>query len=307
LKRRFQATTAAHVGLAAAFVFLLQMFNVPIVGGTSGHAVGTGLVAIVLGPGAAVISTSLALALQALVFGDGGLWAYGANVITMAVLPAGVAWAVWQWVSPGAGRRRMGAVAFAAGYFSAVCGALLTGTLLGLQPILFKGANGLPHYFPLGLEVSIPAMVGSHLVVGLVEGAVTLGAVLALARMPEFKLQQALPSSGRRKIASILACMVVLAPIGIVLPGIMKSGEPWGEWSPEETARVASQPKVPEGMARHADKYKAPVADYQFAETATITGESSQYVGAALLGVLLVGLICLPLSRLQQARLRGKS
>jgi len=305
IEKRFEATTAAHVGLAAAFVFLLQMINVPIPGGTSGHAVGAAIVTIALGPAAGIIATALALALQAVVFGDGGLLAYGSNVIVMAIVPSLVAWPIWRLRGVSAGKKATGATAFAAGYLSALAGGVTTGLLLGLQPLLFKSDTGAPNYFPLGLSVSVPAMFISHLLVGIVEGAITMGAVLALANMPEFQLQQSRSSaSGLKKIAITVACMVVLVPIGVVLPGLLNAGEPWGEWSPEETAHVAGQSEVPAGLAKYADGYSAPVPDYQFAEAESLTDESAQYIGAALIGVLLVILISLPLHKLQQNRLR---
>lgn len=306
LKNRFEATTAAHVGMAASFVFLLQMINVPIPGGTSGHAVGTAIVAIALGPAAAIIAASLALLLQALVFGDGGLWAYGANVLTMSVIQAWVAWGVWRLLGRGAGGMRQGAVAFTAGYMAVLAGALVTGLLLGLQPLLHRSVGGVPMYFPLSLDVSVSAMFGSHLLVGIVEGGVTLGAIKALASIPEFKISEptAVKRGGLRWVVVGITMMILLVPAGVVLPRLFDAGEPWGEWSPKETAEMADQPTVPEGMARYSENYAAPVPDYQFGQSATIAGESAQYVGAALLGVALVALLSFPLYKLQQRRLR---
>ncbi len=78
----------AFLGICAAFSFLLMMFNVPLPGGTTGHAVGGALIALLLGPEAATIAVSVALALQALLFGDGGILSFGANCFNMAfVLP----------------------------------------------------------------------------------------------------------------------------------------------------------------------------------------------------------------------------
>ncbi|MGE5708452.1 MAG: energy-coupling factor ABC transporter permease, partial [Bacteroidota bacterium] len=74
------------LALGAAFSFVLMMFNIPIPGGTTGHAVGGVLVAILLGPWAASIAVSLALIVQALLFGDGGITAIGANCLTMGVV-----------------------------------------------------------------------------------------------------------------------------------------------------------------------------------------------------------------------------
>ena len=77
------------LGIGAAFSFLGMMFNVPLPGGTTGHAVGGTLIAILTGsPSAGCISVSIALLIQALLFGDGGILAFGANCFNMAfVLP----------------------------------------------------------------------------------------------------------------------------------------------------------------------------------------------------------------------------
>jgi cobalt/nickel transport system permease protein len=310
MKARFEATTAAHVGIAAAFVFLLQMVNVPIPGGTSGHAVGAALVAIALGPAAAVIAVSMALLLQAIVFGDGGILAYGANVITMAVVQAAVAWGVWRGVTRGGASERLSSVgAFLAGYVAAVAGAVVTGVLLGMQPHFFTDAAGAPLYFPLGLRVSVPAMTLSHLLIGVVEGGVTFGAIKILRGLPNFEIAKPVPVSLRGRVLAGVALMALIVPAGVLLPALMGSGEPWGEWSAEETARVAGHDEVPAGMARFAEWFRAPVPDYQFGAAEGVAGESAQYVGAAVLGVILTGLLCVPLHRLQQrrlARLRAK-
>src|SRR5437868_3878972 len=76
----------------SAFSFVIMMFNLPLPGGTTGHAVGMGIAAIVLGPWAAILSVSIALVIQALFFGDGGITALGANCFNMAVAGSLVAY-----------------------------------------------------------------------------------------------------------------------------------------------------------------------------------------------------------------------
>ncbi len=91
VKKVKQELTSAKIpmlGIGAAFSFLLMMFNVPLPGGTTGHAVGGTLIAVLIGPFAACIAVTVALLLQALLFGDGGILAFGANCFNMAfVLP----------------------------------------------------------------------------------------------------------------------------------------------------------------------------------------------------------------------------
>src|SRR5579862_1474794 len=83
------------LSLFAAFSFVIMMFNLPLPGGTTGHAVGIGLAAVVLGPWAAMLAVSVAIVIQALFFGDGGITAIGANCFNMAIVGALVAFAVY--------------------------------------------------------------------------------------------------------------------------------------------------------------------------------------------------------------------
>ena len=88
ITREFPKERFSALGVAAAFSFLAMMFNVPLPGGTTGHAVGGVLLAIPLGPEAACLSLTIALAIQALLFGDGGILAFGANCFNIAcILP----------------------------------------------------------------------------------------------------------------------------------------------------------------------------------------------------------------------------
>jgi len=84
VKRTFKARQVPLLAIAAAFSFVIMMFNVPIPAGSTGHATGAVLAAILLGPWAACIAVTVALVVQALLFGDGGITAIGANCFNMA-------------------------------------------------------------------------------------------------------------------------------------------------------------------------------------------------------------------------------
>ena len=71
LNKSLKARQAPYLAIGAAFTFVIMMFNIPIIGGTTGHATGATLIAVLLGPWAAVIAVSAALIIQALLFGDG--------------------------------------------------------------------------------------------------------------------------------------------------------------------------------------------------------------------------------------------
>src|SRR5512135_3499487 len=98
-KRLLRGRSVPLIGLFAAFSFVIMMFNVPLPGGTTGHAVGATLAAIVLGPWAAVLTTSIALLIQALFFGDGGILSLGANVFNMGIALPFVGYYVYRWMA----------------------------------------------------------------------------------------------------------------------------------------------------------------------------------------------------------------
>jgi cobalt/nickel transport system permease protein len=176
LNKSLKARQAPYLAIGAAFTFVIMMFNIPIIGGTTGHATGATLIAVLLGPWAAVIAVSAALIIQALLFGDGGVTAIGANCFNMAVAGVFVGYGIYRGISAGSGptdRRRVIAGAVAA-YASLNASALLAAIQLGLQPVLERSPSGQPLYAPFPLHVAVPAMVLPHLALfGLAEAAVT--------------------------------------------------------------------------------------------------------------------------------------
>src|ERR1051325_4124830 len=96
IKRALATRLVPLVALLSAFSFVVMMFNIPLPGGTTGHAVGVGIATIVLGPWASMIAISIALLIQALFFGDGGITTYGANCFNMAIVGSLVAAGVYR-------------------------------------------------------------------------------------------------------------------------------------------------------------------------------------------------------------------
>ena len=176
LNKTLKAKQAPYLALGAAFCFVVMMFNIPIIGGTTGHATGATLLAILLGPWPALISVSVALIIQALLFGDGGITAIGANCFNMGLAGVFVGYGVYRLVagnSETTSKRRMVAGAIA-GYISLNVSALIAAIEFGIQPILEKSSTGQPLFCPFPLSVTIPAMLGEHLLLfGIVEALVT--------------------------------------------------------------------------------------------------------------------------------------
>jgi len=181
--RRLNERLVPAMGVFAAFIFAAQMLNFPVAGGTSGHLIGGALVAIVLGPWAGVLVMTSVVALQALLFQDGGLVAMGVNVLNMAVISTFVGWGVYV-----AGRRVASSAAglmgvgFAAAWISVVISALAAAVELSLS-----GTSP--------FTVAFPAMGGVHALIGIGEGLITVAA-LAVVRAGRRDLLQLSAAAG---------------------------------------------------------------------------------------------------------------
>src|SRR5579862_8425864 len=150
VKKKVKQRDVPFMAIGAAFCFLVMMLNVPIPDGTTAHAVGGVLIAVLLGPEAAIIAVSVALAIQALFFGDGGILAFGANCFNMAFVLPVVGYGVYRLLS----RRvsltdpKRAVAAGIGGYVGINVAALCAAIELGLQPVLFTTRDGTPLYAP---------------------------------------------------------------------------------------------------------------------------------------------------------------
>lgn len=289
IKTLIAGRTVPLIALFAALSFVIMMFNVPLPGGTTGHAVGAALAAIVLGPWAAVLAVSVALIIQAFFFGDGGILAIGANVFNMAIAMPFVAFYVYRWISGNAAitsSRRVVAAAIA-GFIAINVAALLTALELGIQPLFFRDAAGQAIYFPYGLDVAIPAMMLGHLTIaGAVEAFVT-GLVIAWMQKtsPELleKFSGAVASATTTRVPRWawggLVALVVLTPIGLLAPGTA-----WGEWGREELEQLGLG-YIPTGFDRWSSFWSSPIPDY---DIPALDNPTVAYIISAVVGVALV-------------------
>ena len=157
------------LGLAAAFIFAAQMLNFPVVAGASGHLTGGALAAILLGPGPAVVVMCAVLILQCFLFADGGVTALGANLFNMAVVAPCVGYAVFRGMQrlTGASRRSL----LVATAVAAWCSTAAAAGFCSLE-LAFSGTAS--------FRVVVPAMVGIHALIGVVEAVITTLVVRAV-------------------------------------------------------------------------------------------------------------------------------
>ena len=303
VRRVLSARLVPLLSLVAAFSFVVMMFNLPLPGGTTGHAVGMGIAAIVLGPWASVIAISVALLIQAIFFGDGGITAYGANCLNMAIVGSLVAHLLYRLISgrnPIDSPRRIFA-AGVAGYVAINVAAFCAAIEFGVQPALFHDASGAPLYAPYPLHIAVPAMLIGHLTfAGLAECVISAGIVAYLQRANPSLLQA---TSGLNENANgwrmtrpfwiRLAALMILTPLGL-----LAAGTAWGEWGIEDfkdpQARrqmaaashdLAPPAEAPKGLERLSSVWTAPMPDYA---PPFLKSKELGYIMSAMLGTGLI-------------------
>lgn len=193
------------MGVTAAFIFAAQMINFPVAGGTSGHFLGAALVAIFLGPWAAVLIMSAVLIVQMLLFADGGVTALGINILNMGIISVFVSF--WVYVILKRFTAKTIAV-FISAWLSVVAASALVAIELaisGISPLTIVG----------------PAMLGWHVLIGAIEGSITVVIVSTVAKSRPDLLEGARALDTKGAFAGILISLltvIFLSPIASSLP-----------------------------------------------------------------------------------------
>lgn len=206
-QRGFDDAKVPLLGVMGAFVFAAQMINFPVGIGTTAHLLGGALLAYTLGPAAASVTMASILAIQALVFQDGGILALGPNMINMAV--AGVLAGYLPFYLWGGGRWRRASI-FAGGVLSA-----LVSAVLALAELLISGVR-----MPLSI---LAVSLALFLVAAVLEGAITVAVIGALEKIqPNFVRE---PRQGRPFALGALALAgLLLAAVGVLVAAAAPDG-----------------------------------------------------------------------------------
>jgi cobalt/nickel transport system permease protein len=290
MKKLLATRLVPLLSVVAALSFVIMMFNLPLPGGTTGHAVGVAIATIILGPWASILALSSALLIQAVFFGDGGVTTLGANCFNMAIVGSLVAYGVYRIAA-----RRMAltsprrvVAAGLAGYTAINASAFCAAVELGIQPLWFKDPSGAPLYAPYSLHIAIPAMMIGHLTIaGLAELLLSAGVVAYFQRTDPSLLKRTAPGASTiddairlpagqgtwraiRPLWTALALLLVLTPLGI-----LAAGTAWGEWSARDLATPEWRKKIaaasrdaplpvqpPRGLERLYSVWTAPFPQY---------------------------------------------
>jgi cobalt/nickel transport system permease protein len=242
---------AARFAAVAALIFSGQMLNFPVAGCTSGHLLGGVLAVALLGAPFALLAMTLVLMVQALVFGDGGLLALGANVSNMALIGVGVG-ALFRSLGNRLPDMPLGLRSLLLGLAGWL--AVMLAALAVCVELAVSGA--------VALATVAPAMLGVHAWIGIGEGLITALVFLLLAPRRE-----ATTAAGRRMAmtsAAAFGAALFLSPLASGLPDGLEM----------VAAALGILPGDGDGLI-------APLAGYQVAGVGLATGL------AGLAGVLL--------------------
>lgn len=207
------------MGILAAFVFAAQMLNFPVAGGTSGHLLGATLVAILLGPWAMIIVMTCVVAVQALLFQDGGLLALGFNIVNMGIISGLIGYTAYRWINRVLGSTpRAQLIGTAAGAWLGVVAAAVATAL----QLAISGTSP--------LNIVLPAMIGVHILIGIGEALITVAAIAFILQTRPDLLDQssATPRGGSAWIA-----------VGIVIAIALTFVAPLANPNPDGLERVA--------------------------------------------------------------------
>jgi cobalt/nickel transport system permease protein len=170
LRNNLDETTVPRLAVLTALAYALGLIMVPIPGGTSGHALGIAILALVFGIRQAFLAYSLVLLLQSLLFGAGGITALAINALAMGLLGSAAAVATRRLLKP------LGETASvaAAAWLSVIVSGLAVALVLGIQPLVAHAADGTPLFFPFGLSITLPAILVPHAIIGVGEAVLTV-------------------------------------------------------------------------------------------------------------------------------------
>jgi cobalt/nickel transport system permease protein len=196
-KETLSEKLAPMAGLVAAFIFAVQMLNFPVAAGTSGHLLGGCLAAIMVGPWAGAIVIAVVLLVQALLFADGGLTAYGLNVFLFSLIGSWGGYAIFRGIRSVLPATRGSAVG-ATGVAAFVTVVL---TSIAFVVLYSLGGNG---DAPIGTVFA--AMVGVHSLIAVGEAVISafvVGVVLGVRPDMVYGAQDLAPSLQMHEPAAV--------------------------------------------------------------------------------------------------------
>lgn len=269
------------MGVLAAAIFAGQMLNFSVTGGTSGHLLGATLATIILGPWAAILVMTSVVAVQALVFQDGGILTLGANFFNMAIVGVFVSYAVYTISMRYLRNSKWGMVV--SGFLAAWSSIFIASLSCSLQ-LTISGTSP--------ANIVIPAMGAIHALIGIGEGLITTGALVFISSARKDLLQNA--GSAAEVSKGVLSGGVLLALVLTVLAPLASSHPDGLEWVAEQHGFLAN--------AR--DAFYQIIPDYIFPG---ISNPALATIAAGIMGIVIVFGVAWGLARVNKAGRGQKS
>jgi cobalt/nickel transport system permease protein len=276
-RQHLQSREIPLVGLTAAFIFVAQMLNFPIAGGTSGHLIGATLAMVLLGPNAAIIVMSSVIIIQAAIFADGGLLALGANIFNMAIVAPVSSYVIYKIL------RR---------FLRDTRGQLISASVASWCATVIASvfcAGELAWSGIAAWSIVFPTMAGIHAIIGVGEGLITMLVLSAIAKTrPELLTDTSIQIKRKEnKPALIYSAVIVI--------GLLLLVAPFASQLPDGLNRVAQslgfETKKIENMG-----FSTPLKDYRFfgIESPTLSTIAAGITGAGVvfaISFLLAGVL----------------
>lgn len=271
-QKTFDESKTPLLGVMGAFVFAAQMINFPVGIGTSGHLIGGALLAFTLGPAPAAVVMTAILAVQALVFQDGGVLALGANLTNMAFIGTLAAYVPYHFWGRGPWRRTS---IFLGGMLS-----VLVSAVLAISELLLSGVRMPASVLGISLALFVVSAV--------LEGAITLAVMQALESInPDFVRRPA--AKGSYVLGALGAAAVLLAVVGVLVAST----------NPDGLEKLA----MDIGLASHAKAMVAtPLADY---EVDFLHSAWMRKAAAGMTGLVLIYGVCAVIGRVVDRKRRA--
>jgi cobalt/nickel transport system permease protein len=268
--------TVPLMGVLAAAIFAGQMLNFSVTGGTSGHLLGAALATILLGPWAAVIVMTTVVSVQALIFQDGGLLALGANLFNMAVIGVTVSYFIYTSIQKLTRGKSWGV--FAGGALAAWLSIVIASLAAALE-LAISGTSP--------ANIAVPTMGGIHMLIGLGEAGITVGALVFLyaARRDLLHIGEAAPRGGKAIWVG-----------GLVIAGLLAVFSPLASAHPDGLEWVAEQNGFLD--AARGPLYNL-IPDYIFPG---ITNGAFATIVAGIVGVIIVFSVALGVAYIRRTR-----
>lgn len=219
VKGRVKDKDLPRIAVLSAGVFVAQMLNFPVGGGTTGHLVGGALMAIMVGPVVAILGMTVILLIQGLMFGDGGMTAFGLNAVNMAIIAPLTGWGVYTLLKPIVSKKDgepFGpgtAIAVGAGAWASVfLAAAACAAELAVSYAISSGTYG------IAATVSVPAMLGYHAVIAVGEAVITVGVLAYVWSVsPNVFVREHTPAAKADGVRGVLHMKTAQATVAVLI------------------------------------------------------------------------------------------